>query len=144
MLEQFGYKIRGKLDIEKLKNSFTEIVQKHGVLRTVFRNDLTEDTLQIVRKKVEPDFRVIDISEKTKEEQEVFIAEFRLEDRQEGFDLLHGSLVRVIILRLSEDEHYKIWSSHHLNLDGWSANAVLAEFDRLYESKVKGENGYIK
>jgi non-ribosomal peptide synthase protein (TIGR01720 family) len=136
---QLGYKIYGNIDVQKLKDSFALILKRHAVLRTNFRNGISNDILQIERTHVVPDFRFIDISKKTKEEQDSYIVDFRKEDRQEGFNLSHGSLVRMIILRLSENEYYIVFSNHHINLDGWSTNAVLSEFEHIYESKVKGE-----
>jgi non-ribosomal peptide synthase protein (TIGR01720 family) len=51
--EQFGYGLKGDLDISKLEQSYRTLIQRHGVLRTVFRNDLAEEPLQVVLKEEE-------------------------------------------------------------------------------------------
>ncbi|MFN4951541.1 MAG: non-ribosomal peptide synthetase, partial [Flavobacteriales bacterium] len=49
-----------------------------------------------------------------------------------------------IILQQSEDCFYQIWSNHHLNLDGWSTNAVLYEFAVLYKSLIEDQKPGLK
>ncbi|MFN5633139.1 MAG: condensation domain-containing protein, partial [Flavobacteriia bacterium] len=46
--EQFGYGLKGELDIAKLEQAYRTLIARHGVLRTVFRNDLAEEPLQVV------------------------------------------------------------------------------------------------
>jgi bacitracin synthase 3 len=135
---QLGYRVAGRLDEMKMQESYKELITRHAVLRTVFRNDINTDLLQIVRSEAKPDFRFIDISIKSKDEQVTYLKEYWLKDRLEGFDLTKGQLIRLTVLRLSEEEHQMVWSNHHLILDGWSSSAMRAEFDKLYESKVRG------
>jgi amino acid adenylation domain-containing protein len=82
------------------------------------------------------DFRVEDIQYKDQNEQQAYIIALREADKDEGFDLSAGPLVRLIIVKISENRFYRIWSNHHLNLDGWSTNALLYEFDVLYKSII--------
>jgi non-ribosomal peptide synthase protein (TIGR01720 family) len=142
--EQFGYGLKGELDIAKLEEAYRILIQRHGVLRTVFRNDLAEEPLQVVLKEGIIDFRLEDIRDKDPQEQEAYIKTRREEDKDEGFDLSAGPLVRLIILQQSEDRFYQIWSNHHLNLDGWSTNAVLYEFAVLYKSLIEYQKPGLK
>jgi non-ribosomal peptide synthase protein (TIGR01720 family) len=142
--EQFGYALTGELDIAKLEEAYRILIQRHGVLRTVFRNDFAEEPLQVVLKEGIIDFRVEDIRDKEESEQDAYIKTRREEDKDEGFDLSAGPLVRLIILQQSEDCFYQIWSNHHLNLDGWSTNAVLYEFAVLYKSLIEDQKPELK
>ena len=67
--------------------------------------------------------------------QEVFIKKLREDDKIEGFDLSKGPLVRLIILKLSENNFYLIWSNHHIIIDGWSTNLVFKDFFDLCNFK---------
>ena len=67
---QICYKISGNISVEKLKYSFSEIIYRHELLRTVFRDDIAEVPLQLVQKNVAPDFRYYDISKNKNSEQE--------------------------------------------------------------------------
>ena len=134
--EQFGYGLKGELDIAKLEQAYRTLIARHGVLRTVFRNDLADEPLQVVLKEGVVDFRYEDIRDKDYSQQEQYIKQLRESDKDESFDLSARPLVRLIIIQRSQDSFYQIWSNHHLNLDGWSGNAVLYEFDTLYKSLI--------
>ena len=138
--EQFGYGLKGELDVTKLEQAYRTLIARHGVLRTVFRNDLADEPLQLVLKEGIIDFRVEDIRDKSQDEQQTYINVLREADKDEGFDLSAGPLVRLIIVQQSENRFYQIWSNHHLNLDGWSTNAVLYEFDVLYKSLITNQS----
>jgi non-ribosomal peptide synthase protein (TIGR01720 family) len=138
--EQFGYGLKGDLDIAKLEQAYRTLIARHGVLRTVFRNDLADDPLQVVLKEGIVDFRYEDIRDKEQSEQQLYIKALRERDKDEGFDLSSGPLVRLIILQQSANRFYQIWSNHHLNLDGWSTNAVLYEFDVLYKTLITNQS----
>ena len=137
---QIGCQLSGNISVEKLENSFREIIARHGILRTVFRDDLAEVPLQLILADGIVDFRYINASEKGKKEQEEFIRQLREYDKEEGFNLTHGPLVRLIIIKLAENSYYQLWSNHHINLDGWSTNAVLHEFKLLYNSADNQES----
>ncbi|WP_373493940.1 amino acid adenylation domain-containing protein, partial [Aquiflexum sp.] len=136
---QISYRLFGKLDLEKLKIAFQRIIETHAVLSTIFRTDLADDPLQVVTKDGILDFRFEDIQKLDKSSQQEYIEQLKESDKDEGFNLNAGPLVRLIIVQLSEDNFYPIWSNHHLILDGWSANAVLFELHGFYKSLVSGK-----
>ena len=111
--EQFGYGLKGELDVTKLEQAYRTLIARHGVLRTVFRNDLADEPLQLVLKEGIIDFRVEDIRDKSQDEQQTYINVLREADKDEGFDLSAGPLVRLIIVQQSENRFYQIWSNHH-------------------------------
>ncbi|HYO62268.1 MAG TPA: amino acid adenylation domain-containing protein, partial [Pyrinomonadaceae bacterium] len=55
------------------------------------------------------------------------------------FDLSAGPLVRVGLLRLSEEEHICLLTMHHIVSDGWSVGVLIKEVAALYEAYAKGE-----
>src|SRR5262249_46985044 len=64
-------------------------------------------------------------------------AKVRLWLRKESstpFDLARGPLVRVKLLRLSEQEHVLLTTMHHIVSDGWWMEIIAREFSRLYEA----------
>ena len=65
--EQFGYGLKGELDVTKLEQAYRTLIARHGVLRTVFRNDLADEPLQLVLKEGIIDFRVEDIRDKSQD-----------------------------------------------------------------------------
>ena len=51
-----------------------------------------------------------------------------------NFELAHGPLMIVSLLRLSEEEHVAFITMHHIISDGWSAGVILHEVTALYEA----------
>jgi len=59
---QISCELNGQLILDNFKSAFYELVNRHDALRTIFRNDIIEEPLQIIRKKCDVDFRFIDLS----------------------------------------------------------------------------------
>ncbi|MBN1050272.1 amino acid adenylation domain-containing protein [Clostridium botulinum] len=118
-------KIYEVLDIDKVKNIFTELINRHEILRTrfEFKND---ELVQIIDNKI--DFQV--------EYVEVDKENFELEDFQKSFikpfDLQKGPLIRVKIIKLSIDKFILQIDIHHIIADGHSIEILVNEFSRLY------------
>ncbi|HTU61468.1 MAG TPA: condensation domain-containing protein, partial [Polyangiales bacterium] len=51
------------------------------------------------------------------------------------FDLVHGPLVRVLALRVSDSEHVLCLVMHHIISDGWSLDTAIAELSQLYAAQ---------
>ncbi|MFS2055948.1 condensation domain-containing protein, partial [Variovorax sp. CT11-76] len=57
------------------------------------------------------------------------------------FDLAHGPLLRVGLVRMAADEHLLVVVMHHIVSDGWSMQIVVDEFVAQYRARVLGETG---
>ena len=59
-------------------------------------------------------------------------------DREKGFNLSEAPLMRLVLIRLADDLYHLLWSSHHIQLDGWSQSLVLNDVFKAYRSLVSG------
>ncbi|MBB5624256.1 amino acid adenylation domain-containing protein [Pedobacter cryoconitis] len=132
--EQMSFRLKGDLNIEVLEKSYASLVSRHGILRTVFTNNVGEKPLQIVKKEVTPVFKYID----TLQEPSLSVADYKVLDRAEGFDLHSGSQMRLTILDLGDQVYEFIWSHHHILMDGWCMSILINEFLSIYGSLVRG------
>ena len=66
--------------------------------------------------------------------QRLIAAEFR-----QPFNLTHGPLCRVTLLRLGEQEHVLLLVMHHISADGWSLRVFLQELATLYTAYTTGQ-----
>ncbi|KAF6578836.1 hypothetical protein H6F38_36740, partial [Paenibacillus sp. EKM208P] len=71
--------------------------------------------------------------------QEQYIEEFTRRDQQRGFDLAKDALMRVSILRTSDDSYHFVWSFHHIIMDGWCLSLVTNEVFGGYTALVEGK-----
>ena len=136
---QYAYKIKGIVDRDIFRLTFIELLKRHQVLRTVFRNDVMLRPVQVVLKEPKLDFRFEDLSELSAREQEAKLSVIKEADIKEGFDIANGPLIRLYLIKLRDDVFYRIWSNHHLLLDGWSTQVVLKEFDQIYFELINGK-----
>ncbi|MGH9335722.1 MAG: non-ribosomal peptide synthetase, partial [Vicinamibacteria bacterium] len=68
------------------------------------------------------------------------LAAYLEEDRRKGFELSKAPLMRLALIRTSEEEHYCAWSFHHILLDGWSTAIVLREVLSSYFAVREGRS----
>ncbi|HKH44746.1 MAG TPA: condensation domain-containing protein, partial [Thermoanaerobaculia bacterium] len=107
-------RISGDVDPEALRRAFQTLVNRHPALRTTY-HDRAGEPVQRVHGQMAVGFAV----------EEGPAARLRHElDRP--FDLEHGPLLRVILLRLGPAEHALGLAVHHIAADFWSL-AVLAD-----------------
>jgi amino acid adenylation domain-containing protein len=53
------------------------------------------------------------------------------------FDLAHGPLLRLQLLKLAEQEHDLIFTVHHIVCDGWSFGVVARDLARFYSAAAE-------
>src|SRR6185295_15767463 len=128
-------RLRGVLDIEAVRTSFSEVVRRHEVLRTVYRQ--TEaGPVQEVEDRWEVRVPVVDLSEVDSGEERA--KKIVSEEAQQAFELERGPVVRVMVVRLGREEHLLSVTVHHIASDGWSVGILVREFTQLYEAYVEG------
>ncbi len=138
-VEQSTFELKGTLDLAAFSASLDLLVQRHSALRTNFRSDLQDEPLQVVYRSKRGDLYVEDIREKEKAAQEQYIEEFARRDQQKGFDLAKDTLMRVSILRTSDDSYHFVWSFHHIIMDGWCLSLVTNEVFGGYTALTEGK-----
>ena len=134
----FGIRLRGELDREVLSKSLKELVRRHEVLRTRFEFK-DGRPVQVIVAEEELKIEEIDLRGGGEEEREAEAKRLGQEEAAQPFDLGRGSLVRVKLLQLAEQEHVLLVTMHHIVSDGWSMGIMAREIGQLYGAYVKGE-----
>ncbi|WP_291286920.1 non-ribosomal peptide synthetase [Flavobacterium sp.] len=137
--EQSSYKIQAELDLHYLKESYDQLIARHDVLRTCFRDNVGEDLLQIVQNEVPSNFTYLDITQNSNET----VASVKEQDIAKSFDLSTGSQMRLTVVKTSENHYELIWSHHHIIMDGWCIGILIGEFFALYEGLVQGKTNIL-
>lgn len=133
--EQMSYRVLADIDPLAVEQALTDLFNRYDILRTVFNHERTDHILQVVLKERSPHFEYLDIRD-VAEDKEDYIVEYTVKDRQNGFDLNNDVLMRVMLLRVKDNEYHFIWSHHHILMDGWCASILTAEFFYLYSCCV--------
>lgn len=128
------FTLRGKLNFDAFDRAWQEVVARHTSLRTGFYWEDINKPLQVVYERVKVPIQQKDWRGLTVEERERRFESFLQRDRDLGFDLAQECLMRITLFRLDEDTYKFVWTSHFINMDGWSVALVLSEFVQLYEA----------
>jgi len=138
--EQISYRLKSKdLDKELLKKSYDQLVDRHDVLRTSFRNDLAGELLQVVFNSIDSNFSFEELPiGVVGEELEKFIIDKKHTDRLKGFDLEKPGQMRLQVINLGSNTLEFIWSHHHILMDGWCMGILVKDFFHLLEANKKG------
>jgi len=127
-----------KLDVSAFEQAWQHVVDRHTVLRTSFHWEGLKRPLQAVHRHVNVPFVHLDWRAYPALEQEAQLTEYLNTDRQRGLSLSEAPLLRVTLIRISEDTFYYVWSHHHILMDGWSGPLIFKELMRLYEACRRG------
>uniref|UniRef100_UPI0030EB2A98 amino acid adenylation domain-containing protein n=1 Tax=Ascidiimonas aurantiaca TaxID=1685432 RepID=UPI0030EB2A98 len=130
------FKLKGKIEFTRLDKAFKDLIERHEILRTLFRED-TDEVRQYILEPEELDFRLeeVDLTGTTAQEQAVDAV--IKEDLQVKFDLEEGPLLRGKLIRLSPSDSIFYCTMHHLISDGWSMEVMIRELMLLYYSYAK-------
>ena len=137
---QMFFKVTMDLKPATFRQKLDEVSLKRTNLRTAFAYRGLEEPYQVVLKNRRPELRFIDRSDKTIEELQEELEEFRVSDRRRGFDLENDPLLRITIFSTAEENTYAIISSQpHINDDGASEMMMFKEIfiDYALGDKVK-------
>jgi amino acid adenylation domain-containing protein len=130
-------RLAGDVNLPALRRAFEEIVNRHEVLRTTF---VEKDGAPLQRIMPASGFRLrlVDFGELDSQVREQAARERAYAEAIQPFDLVHGPVLRVTVVRLSAADHVLLVSLHHIAGDGWSLGALTRELGILYEAYDRG------
>ncbi|MBS0178290.1 MAG: amino acid adenylation domain-containing protein [Nitrospira sp.] len=132
--------LEGSLDSTTLKTALQDILQRHEILRTTFQI-IPGMTLpvQVIAESGVLSYAEYDLTGQTSREQEHQVDVFSQALKDEGTDSTDSSLMRTILVKLSDVNHVLL-----IDLPGYCADAVtfsnlLRELESLYTGYVQGD-----
>ncbi len=130
-------RLRGRLDVDALRRAIQTIVDRHESLRTHFAEERGEP-VQIIAPSITLEIAIKDLSGLSEAEQQRQVMESVNQEWREPFDLAHGPVLRIKLLKLAEEDHVLLQTFHHIVSDGWSLGVFMREFRDLYEAYSQG------
>lgn len=142
-IEQLYCTLIGACDPFLLRQALQETINRHPSLRTSFLWEGLQEPLQVVHAKVSMPIKLEDWRDNSLDVQRERFRDLLQDYRSLRFDLSTAPLIRVGIVRLSENETRFVWAHHHLLMDGWCVALILREvFDR-YASLQGGASAVV-
>ncbi|MEP0264420.1 amino acid adenylation domain-containing protein [Dokdonia sp.] len=125
--------LKGDYDVACFCKAIEAAIERHEVLRTVFKINDEGEVRQEIKTLETLGFSVdyIDYREALLKEE---IANLYIEeDAYLPFDLENGPLLRASLLQLSDDDYVFYYNMHHIICDGWSMNVLAKDILAFYE-----------
>ena len=132
-----SYGLRGRLDVQALRQAMTCLASRHEILRTTFPV-VDGAPAQVVHAPASITLPLEDFSAHV-DARERAVA-FLREQASLPLDLARGPLLRFALIRISPDEHWLNRVSHQILTDAWSWKLYFQELEQVYESIVRGDS----
>ncbi|NOU51324.1 amino acid adenylation domain-containing protein [Pseudoalteromonas sp. JBTF-M23] len=131
-------KMQGHVDIEILQQAMTYMVARHDSLRT-FVDMQDGQPYQMVSEQVAPVFSFADLSDMPQADKAAKARLLAYENDVQPFNLAMPSLLRAILIQLTQADYQLHINFHHIISDGWSislfVNELLAAYDAFASQK---------
>ncbi len=131
------WKCTGDLNVRALAQAFTLCVARHESLRTTF--SLIDGKLsQIIHPPSPVELPVVDLEPLQGEAKQVEAERLTRDHAAYRFDLKHGPLLTLKLLRFGEQDNLLLVSMHHIICDGISNGILMRDMRVFYEAILSG------
>lgn len=133
-------RLHGQLDYAALTQTFEELARRHEAFRTTFPQ-IDSRPVQAIAAPQSSSLKITchdlrDLPTGYREEESERLTRM---EASCTFDIAHGPLCRVSLLRSGEDEWRLLLTMHHIISDGWSLYILFEEISKLYTAFAEGE-----
>ncbi|WP_165760192.1 condensation domain-containing protein, partial [Niastella populi] len=127
------------IEIENFRRAIDATIERHEILRTVFREDESGEMRQWVLERKDLGF-VIEYQDFRKEaNRNEEVEDYIAADAYRVFDLEKGPLLRAALLQVAEAEYVFYFNMHHIISDGWSMEVLSKDVLKYYEAYKAGK-----
>lgn len=127
-------RLRGQLDLQGLERAFQVLIEHHEALRATCSPD---GTTLCIAKVAELEIASIDLSTLDPQTKESHVAQLTQQTVETPFDLEHGPLFRVQVVKINPEDHLVLITAHHIICDGWSVAVIISDLAKVYTAIVQ-------
>ncbi|OUD15233.1 non-ribosomal peptide synthetase [Thioflexithrix psekupsensis] len=133
------FRLRGVIDVMRLKQTFYAISLRQEVLRMFFKKTAHHDIEAQLVPTINLDFSHADLRliAATVKEREQIAEQYCLNAAQQPFDLSIAPLWRVLIWQMDENHYWCAIIMHHIISDQWSYRIFLQELLAHYQANLE-------
>jgi amino acid adenylation domain-containing protein len=134
----FVVQLSGKLNIEALESSLGEIIRRHEVLRATFCM-VKGAPAQVIHPPQAFVLPVVELAHLPDGQPMAQVRKLASQENSKPFNLSRDSIVRAQLLKVAEDNHVLLLTTHHIVFDAWSRAVLIRELAALYEAFSAGQ-----
>ena len=130
----------GVLDIGVLERCLLEIIRRHEIWRTVFDSKAGQPMQMVLPPPARFSVPLVDLRRLPETVRQAEAVRLATEDARRSFDLKTGPLIRILVVRLGEEQYRLYMAIHQIVFDAVTAYRVfLPELTALYEAFAAGK-----
>jgi amino acid adenylation domain-containing protein len=133
------YVFEGELNIKALNHAFLCLIERHEILRTVFRETIDGNLLQFIKDMPDAGFAVAEHDVRGLPGQKNEVKKLVEAAVSLRFDLANGPLLRAHLYRIEDKKWVFGYVMHHIISDGWSMGILIRELLLFYNTYITGE-----
>lgn len=134
-----AFRVLGPLDPPLLSRSLRALAARHDALRTSFAFDDERGPAQVIAAEPPDAFEEIDLRDHTPGAASEDAQQLAARAARRPFDLAHGPLWRLTLIRETDDRALAILVVHHILFDGASLELLARELGQTYAALARGE-----
>ncbi|MFK7786613.1 MAG: condensation domain-containing protein, partial [Crocinitomicaceae bacterium] len=130
----------GTTQVEHFRNAVIATIQRHEILRTVFREEQPGIVRQVIQ---DASNSTIEVPFQKFEGSAEKLERFLQEEGKKLFDLENGPLLRTGILEMENGGYIFYYNMHHIVSDGWSKEIMARDVFNFYHAYTQNETATI-
>ncbi|WP_116107048.1 condensation domain-containing protein [Lewinella sp. IMCC34191] len=131
-LIQMSFRFSGPLDRTRFTKAWQRTLRQHPALRASVHWENISQPVWVVHPEAAVAINWLDGGGAQVEATQKTWASFLDDDRHTPIELTKPPACRLAVLSVTDEDHYFAWTSHHILLDGWSAETILKDMLRFY------------
>lgn len=135
-----GWRLRGEVDLDVLRQALTDVVARHETLRTSIVRDAQPPHQEIFPAST-PELAVLDLSEVPLKQRDQRVEKLLNEIESGGLGVQRLPLVRAVLGRFDDTDSVLVLVAHHTATDGWSIRLIIRDLAHLYAQR-RGHAGH--
>ena len=139
-----SFKLEGQYALNLFQQQFNSLIERHEILRTVFKEDSTGEIRQWILKQEDIGFTIGYKDFRKENNKQNLVQSYIQDDSYKPFDLEKGPLLRVALLQVADENYVFYFNMHHIISDGWSMEILSKEVLTYYEAYKKNEEPDLK
>ncbi len=128
-------RLSGRLDVRALEETVNDVVTRHEILRTVYREEDGRPYQHVLG----PENARVGLTPRPVDG-EAGLTEAIAAAARHPFDITVEIPLKAVLLAVGPDEHVLVLVLHHIAADGWSATPLAKDLATAYAARVRGES----
>ncbi|MEM7086884.1 MAG: amino acid adenylation domain-containing protein [Bacteroidota bacterium] len=126
--------LEGNYNIDHFKQAIYNTIERHEILRTIFKENDQGEIRQWILEPEELGFKIDFQDFRSDLNSEEKISNYIQLDRQRAFNLEQGPLLRAALLQQTDTKYVFYYNMHHIISDGWSMGLLASDVLSYYQA----------